>query len=124
MIADKTRPAPSATQPPDAATPAGPGPVSTLECVGCGKRNRIRPSDRGTPHCGSCGQVLPWLVSATDGTFDVEADASVAVLVDLWVPWCGPCRIVGPIVEDLSREFAGRLKVVEVNVDDNLMLAR
>ena len=94
-------------------------PVSVLACADCGKRNRIRPSERGTPHCGSCGKPLPWLVAATDDTFDVEARSSVAVLVDLWAPWCGPCRIVGPIVEDLSREFAGRLKVLKVNVDDN-----
>ena len=94
-------------------------PTSVLVCADCGKRNRIRPSARGAPHCGSCGKPLPWLVNATDDTFDVEARSSVAVLVDLWAPWCGPCRIVGPIVEELSREFAGRLKVLKVNVDDN-----
>ena len=94
-------------------------PASVLVCAGCGKRNRIRASERGAPHCGSCGKPLPWLVNATDDTFGVEARSSVAVLVDLWAPWCGPCRIVGPIIEELSREFAGRLKVVKVNVDDN-----
>ncbi|MFN2484321.1 MAG: thioredoxin [Candidatus Limnocylindria bacterium] len=94
-------------------------PVSVLACAECGKRNRIMPSARGAPHCGSCGKPLPWVVNATDDTFDVEARSSVAVLVDLWAPWCSPCRIVGPIVEELSREFAGRLKVLKVNVDDN-----
>jgi thioredoxin 2 len=54
----------------------------------------------------------------------LESSASVAVLVDLWAPWCGPCRFVGPIVEQLSREYAGRLKVVKVNVDDNPALAQ
>jgi thioredoxin len=58
-------------------------------------------------------------VTATDDTFDVEAKAAPAVLVDLWAPWCGPCRIVGPIVEELARDYAGRLKVIKVNVDDN-----
>ena len=101
-----------------------PGPRSILTCAECGKRNTIRPSAKGTPHCGSCGKALPWVVSATDSTFEVEARSSVAVLVDLWAPWCGPCRVVGPIVEQLAGEYAGRLKVVKVNVDDNPGLAR
>lgn len=98
---------------------AAAGPVSILACAGCGRSNRIRPSERGAPHCGSCGAALPWIVNATDATFDVEARAAVTVLVDLWAPWCGPCRFVSPIVERLAREFAGRLKVAKVNVDDN-----
>ena len=98
---------------------AATGPLSILECADCGKKNRIRPSERGAPHCGSCGKPLPWLVNATDETFDIESKAAPAVLVDLWAPWCGPCRVVGPILEELSREYAGRLKVVKVNVDEN-----
>ena len=99
------------------------GPVSILVCPNCGARNRIRPSPRGAPHCGSCGKPLPWLVNAADSTFDVEARAAVPVVVDLWAPWCGPCRFVGPILEELSREHAGKLKVIKVNVDDNPALA-
>src|SRR5918995_5228709 len=95
------------------------GPQSILTCAACGKKNKIRPSATGAPHCGSCGEPLPWLVNATDGTFDVEAQAGPAVLVDLWAPWCGPCRVVGPILEEISRDYAGRIKVVKVNVDDN-----
>jgi len=98
-------------------------PASVLVCKACGRKNRIRPSERGTPHCGACDAALPWLVNATDATFDIEARASVPVLVDLWAPWCGPCRFVGPILEELSREYAGKLKVVKVNVDDNAQLA-
>jgi thioredoxin 2 len=64
------------------------------------------------------------LVNGTDATFEAEAAAGVTVLVDLWAPWCGPCRVVGPILEELSRELAGRLKVVKVNVDDNPIVAR
>jgi thioredoxin 2 len=100
------------------------GPVSELVCPACGKKNRIRPAAKGVPHCGNCGAKLPWLVSATDATFEPEARAAVTVLVDLWAPWCGPCRIVGPILEQLAAEYAGRLKVVKVNVDENPRLAR
>ena len=110
--------------PPETKPQAAAGPQSILVCASCGKKNKIRPSATGAPHCGSCGTVLPWLVTASDATFDVEAEASPAVLVDLWAPWCGPCRVVGPIVEDLAREYAGRLKVVKVNVDDNPALAQ
>jgi thioredoxin 2 len=107
-----------------AATQPQAGPLSILTCPNCGKKNKIRPSERGAPHCGSCGTALPWLVNATDDTFDLEATAAPAVVVDLWAPWCGPCRIVGPILEELSREYAGRLKVVKVNVDENPVTAR
>jgi len=106
------------TAPRTTSTPQ-PGPVSILTCASCSKKNKIRPSEKGSPHCGACGEPLPWLVNASDATFPSEARASVAVLVDLWAPWCGPCRVVGPQLEALSREYAGRLKVVKVNVDEN-----
>ncbi len=102
-----------------ATTTADGRPISVLVCPSCGKKNRIAPAERGSPHCGACGTVLPWLVNATDQTFDAEARSTAVVLVDLWAPWCGPCRFVAPVLEQLSREFAGRLKVVKVNVDEN-----
>ncbi|MBI3747500.1 MAG: thioredoxin [Chloroflexi bacterium] len=100
-----------------------PRPISILRCANCGAANRIAPSPRGAPHCGTCGKPLPWLVNATEATFDVEVRAAPTVVVDLWAPWCGPCRFVGPILEELARDWAGRLKVVKVNVDENQALA-
>jgi thioredoxin 2 len=99
------------------------GPISILRCAHCSAANRIAPSPRGTPHCGSCGKPLPWLVNADETTFEAETHAAPTVVVDLWAPWCGPCRFVGPILEELSRELASRLKVVKVNVDENQGLA-
>ena len=99
-------------------------PISTLVCANCGKRNRIGPSERGAPHCGNCGKTLAWVVDAGESTFEVEIRAQPTVVVDLWAPWCGPCRFVSPILDELAHQYAGRLKVVKVNVDENQGLAR
>src|SRR5688572_13159528 len=89
-----------------------------VECMECGKKNRLPPSAGGTPVCAACKEPLPWIVEATSRELDAMLDASVPVLVDLWAPWCGPCRMVAPILEQVARERAGRLKVVKVNVDE------
>lgn len=103
--------------------PTAPRPISVLTCPSCQANNRIGPSERGAPFCGKCGTILPWVVDANEATFEVEAKAAPAVIVDLWAPWCGPCRFVSPILEQLAKDFAGRLKVVKVNVDQNPRLA-
>ena len=89
-----------------------------VECRSCGTRNRVPPTASGSPRCGRCHQPLPWIVDADDGTFErITTNTHLPVLVDLWAPWCGPCRVVGPFLEQLAGELAGRLKLVRVNVD-------
>ncbi len=59
-------------------------------------------------------------VAVTDATFDAEVrHADIPVLVDFWAEWCGPCKMIGPALEELSEELAGKIKIVKVNVDDN-----
>jgi thioredoxin 2 len=89
-----------------------------VTCPSCSKRNRVPAAAAGTPRCAACHAPLPWLVATDDADFDDAIAARPAVLVDLWAPWCGPCRLVAPGVEQAAREFTGRLKVVKVNVDD------
>lgn len=89
-----------------------------VTCPHCGKRNRVPKAAAGKPRCANCRQWLPWIVAAGDGDFaDVAETSSVPVLVDLWAPWCGPCRMVSPALEQLAGERAGRLKLVKVDVD-------
>ena len=88
-----------------------------VACPSCGKRNRVPVAASGTPRCAVCHAALPWLVEAGDGDFDAAVSAPVPVLVDLWAPWCGPCRLVAPGVERAATELAGTLKAVKVDVD-------
>jgi thioredoxin 2 len=89
-----------------------------IVCPNCGRKNRVRPSASGVPRCSVCHTLLPWIVEATAETFDEEIKASVPVLVDFWAPWCGPCRMVSPVVERIGRDNAGRMKVVKLNTDE------
>lgn len=60
------------------------------------------------------------LIQATDATFEQEViKSSLPVLVDFWAPWCGPCLMVAPVIEQIAETYQGRLKVVKVNVDEN-----
>ena len=90
-----------------------------VTCPSCGKKNRVPASSSGRPQCASCKAALPWVVDASDSTLAAALDTKQLVLIDLWAPWCGPCKMVAPVLEQLASRYAGRIKVVKINVDDN-----
>jgi thioredoxin 2 len=97
--------------------------MPVVACPSCDKRVRVREAAPGLPRCPGCSSYLPWLVDAAEASFEAEAHAPVPVLVDLWAPWCGPCRAVAPVLERLAARHAGKIKVVKVNTDESPRLA-
>jgi thioredoxin 2 len=98
--------------------------ASVVVCPNCGRKNRVPAAAAGTPSCGHCHNPLPWIVDAGDDSFAERVEqARMPVLVDLWAPWCGPCRAVSPALENLARDRAGRIKLVKVNVDESPAIA-
>jgi len=102
-----------------------------IRCRNCGTKNRL-PSNRlqEKPRCGKCRALLAINdftdrpVPITDNTFGDEVISHPGgVLIDCWAPWCGPCRIISPLLEQIASEHAGRLKVGKLNVDENPLTA-
>jgi thioredoxin 2 len=101
-----------------------------LTCPKCGANNRV-PSEKLSeglePICGRCKSPLPASthpVTVTDANFAEEVERSpLPVLLDMWAPWCGPCRMIAPTIEQLASELAGRVKVGKLNTDENPMTA-
>ena len=90
-----------------------------IKCANCGKANRVPSAASGVPHCGSCGATLPWLTDSGEADFPTVVEQStIPVLVDFWAPWCGPCRVVSPTLEQIARDLPGKIKLVKVNTDD------
>src|SRR5439155_24939119 len=64
--------------------------------------------------------IVAEVQQVSDSSFDNEVlQADLPVLIDFWAPWCGPCKAIAPVVEEIAKEYGGRLKVMKMNVDDN-----
>ncbi len=100
-----------------------------IRCAGCGAANRVPidklqqgPDSGIVPICGRCKTPLPVRepFTVTDASFADEVEQSaLPVVVDMWAEWCGPCRMIAPALDAIAAEFAGRLRVAKLNVDQN-----
>ena len=101
--------------------------VAVMRCKNCGTANRVPLAklEQGLrPKCGRCKQALQTPqatpLTVTDATFAAEVERSpLPVLVDAWAAWCGPCRMLAPMVDELAADLAGRVRVAKLDVDRN-----
>ena len=109
--------------------------MQLVECKSCRAKNRVDEDKLATSEamCGRCGQKLSpeaashdsKPASITDQSFDrdVMQEKGRPVLVDAWAPWCGPCRVIAPVIDQLAAESEGRYKIGKLNVDENPVTA-
>ena len=106
--------------------------MAVVTCKQCGANNRADETRlaAGEAKCGRCGTRLepisdakPYIV--TDSSFQKEVlqASGPPILVDAWAPWCGPCRVIGPVLDQLAAESQGRYRIAKLNVDENPQIA-
>ncbi len=99
--------------------------MAIYRCRECGQINQIRnhQAEGSKPHCGKCKEDLdtsgaPQEVDAKELRSAIK-NATVPVLVDVWAPWCGPCRVVAPVLDEVGRHRKGEMLILKLNTDDN-----